>query len=194
MEGLVSIAKFAFAVLVLPVIFAITSSFNHTIDKYSFFSFEFRAGIAAYVIVHLFIFPFKIVHAFGQKIVELMFKFSSVLSKTVPLFVPFFTIVLLVSFGLAKENDWPGEQYWAFFVGMALAMHLLMTAQILREEDSNAVKPHYFFLMSWVYVLNLSLVVVLLSFLSQSISLKDFFVTAMIKAKDIYLVLLKHLL
>lgn len=194
MEGLVNVAKFVFALLALPLMFALTTSFNAAIDKFSFFSYEFKAGILAYVIIHLFIFPFKFVHGFGQKMIELIFRFSTVLSKTVPLFVPFFTIVLLFVLWLAQENKWQGGQYWAFFIGMALAMHLLLTAQSLREEDSNAVKPHYFFLMTWVYALNLCLVVVVLSFITNSISLDDFLIATMTKAKDIYLVIFKQLL
>jgi hypothetical protein len=80
-----------------------------------------------------------------------------------------------------------------FLIGFSLAMHIVMSAQTLREEDTSPVKPNYFFTMSWVYIANLILVVVLLSLISAKISPADFLKDGLMRAKQMYWLLFKHL-
>ena len=195
MEILIHFLKFFFAVGALPIIIAITMSFGQEIEKFTFFDIGFKSGILAYVIVHFFVLPLKIVYNVGQKIMATVFRFAPVLANVIPLFVPFFTSIFLVAYWVTSKNHWHFliEGYLIFFAGMSLAMHIILTAQSLREEDSNAAKTHYVFMMSWVYLVNLSLVIFVLSFVSRNISAVKFWGTTLLKAKEIYWMLLRHL-
>ena len=195
METLIHIFKFFFAVFTLPLLVAMTVSFGQEIEKFTFFDIAFKAGILAYVLVHFFVFPLKIVYNVGQKIMTTVFRFAPVLANIVPLFVPFFTSIFLLAYWITTKNHWHFliEGYLAFFAGVSLAMHIILTAQSLREEDSNAAKTHYVFMMSWVYMVNLSLVIFVLSFVSRNISVVKFWASTLMKARDIYLMLVRHL-
>src|SRR3989338_8158541 len=177
MEGLIPVFKFLFAVVTLPVLAALTISFVQEIDKLTLFDVEFKAGVLAYVILYFFVAPLKVVIIMGRKLVAFIFRFSTIMSQVVPLFVPVFTVILLVLIWLVTLKVWRFrfDDFLAFFVGVTFAMHIVLTAQSLREEDPNPVKPHYFFVMSWVYLVDLTLVIFSLSLISSNISLGNFF-------------------
>ncbi len=190
-DALLNLVKGFFTIIALPIIIGLTWSFGQELEKFTLFSLEFKAGILTYVLAYFFIASLKVVYNIGQKIISLALRFSKPLSETVPHFLPFFTIIILVVLWLATANHWHFrfEEYSVFLVGFTLAMHIILTAQTLREEDSNPFKAHYFMLITLVYMVNLTLIVWFLSWGSNKISLQSFWADALIHAKDIYLLL-----
>lgn len=195
MEGLIVAFKLGFTVVALPLVVALTMSFNQELDRFGWFGLNFKAAVFAYVIVHFFIFPLKFVYDIGQKVLGFFFRFSKPLSELVPLFFPFFTMILLFGLWFITANHLHAylNEYLAFFIGLTFAMHIILTAQTFRENDPSPAKSHYLFVMTLVYVFDLFLIICALSLISKNIAIASFWSTGMAKAKDFYLVFIHYL-
>jgi len=170
------IIKLFLTLLFLPALVGTTQAFCAELAGARALVPLFWYGILTYVVTHLFVVNFQGVYQGGQKIFSDGLKFSPFLSSFVPLIIPLFPLVLLISFFICMKffamREW--EPHFIFFSGLTFAMHLILTAQILREEDTSIFKTHYFLVMSLGYVFNLLIIASLLDLNFNSFSFARF--------------------
>jgi hypothetical protein len=187
--------KFLLSIVFLPVLVGVTRAFCGELiaarDIYHLFS----CGVVTYVVTHLFFVNFHGLYQGGQKLFSDGLKFSPFLASFVPLVLPLFPVILSVTFFICAKffsmREW--EPYFIFFIGLTFAMHLILTAHIMREEDSGIFKAHYFFVMSLGIVLNLAIIAALLDLNFASFTFLNFFDNSVTHVKDIYLYIYQRL-
>lgn len=185
---LLSLIKFILALALVPVVIGTTVAFYDTVSGMKN-NFEYFAwGIGYYVVIHLFVFKMQAFYAFMQKIFSETFRFSSILANSLPLVVPIVPTLLFLIFYIAKffTNQDAFMDYFMFAVGFSLAMHVILTAQSLYDEDTTGFKAHYFFVMTLVYIINIVLTVLLLGLDFPKVEFVEFFRQAADIAWDIY--------
>ena len=182
------IVKIIFSIVLLPVVVGITKAFCSELFIAREIYHLFLWGVITYVVTHLFFVNFHGIYQGGQKIFADGLKFSPFLSSFVPLVLPLFPMILMVAFFVCAKffamKEW--EPYFVFFTGMTSAMHLILTAQIIREEDGGVFKAHYFFTMSLGIIFNLIILSALLSMNFSSFSFMGFFDRSLEEVKNIY--------
>jgi hypothetical protein len=182
------IIKFFLSIVLLPVVVGVTKAFFGELISSEELYKLFTWGIVTYVVTHLFVVNFQGIYQGGQKVLSDGLKFSPFLSSFVPLVLPLFPLILLLAFYICSKffpmREW--VPYFIFFSGLTFAMHLILTAQILRGEDSGIFKAHYFFVMSLGYILNILLIAALLDLNFSSFSFTAFFEKAFKNVQDIY--------
>jgi len=193
--ALLTLIKMFFAILVIPVCYALTVSFAKELPALGGLEKAFMWGGLTYVFLQLFFYSPQGVFQFGQKIFGDVFKTAPVLAAIVPLFLPIIpTILLLLIFVLTSFFDLSASQiYLMFFVGFSLAMHLILSAHAEFEEDDNVLKPHYLFLMSLTYIVNLFLIASLFNLNFPAFSVQNICVNTFETAKTIYIQVFQQL-
>ena len=186
--GLFSILKFFLAIVLLPLVIAVSIAFYQQLMKMDQLSPFFIWGVFSYVIMHLFLFVPQYTYEFGQKVFASFFPFSVVLAKLVPLIAPLWMTLLLVLYYIVSTIfKMKGiGQFFVFMGGFTLSLHIILTAQDLHDEDSNALKANYLFSISLIFILNLFLVSLLMSLDFKQFSFVSFFDAMSTIAKEIY--------
>ncbi len=188
-DKVVDVLKGIFAALLIPLVFSITFSFSSEMEtlKHRYFAIFFN-GVATYLIMYLFVFDFQGVYRYGQKLVTEIFKFLDPLVGVASYFLPIYSLLLLILYYIAgfflKEKSF-GPMF-VFFVGFTFAMHMILTAKDLKEEDSNPVKTNYFFFMSIIYIANMFLLALMCTLVMPKFTFAAFFNDLTIKAANIY--------
>lgn len=193
---LFTILKFIGFILIIPVVITTTLAFCEQLGAIpKGFQHFFLYGVIAYLIVYLFIVGMQGFHALGQSAIAAIFRFFPPLSAVVLFIIPTYTILFLAILYFVSSTISPVEvnHYLFFFASFSLAMHLILSAQSLRELDKSAVKPGYFFSLSLVYIINLVLVALLLSLNFKDYSISGFFGTMIDVAIQIYKSIFKQL-
>lgn len=194
--GLANILQFVLAVLFLPVVVAATAGFHATLLPLNVLQHLFYDGILAYAVMHLFIFIPRGIYQFGQNVFSRVLGFSPAAASSLPRIFPGFPILLLLAlFVCTSVFKMDGVRpYFIFFIGFTLAMHVALTAEGLYGDDTAAFKPHYFLLMSVIYVFNLIVAVFLLDLNFSVCSSSFFFKELTGGVQEIYLLLYRQLL
>lgn len=188
MLALFSIIEFFLAVLLLPVVLAVTVTFIAGIKGLDSLAHYFMWGMYGYVIIHLFLQPLESVHRFIQKIFSESLKISPVLSNNLPLAVPLMPTLLLLLLYVLHSFFKLDElaKYFIVALGFFLSMHVVMTAKDLYSDDTSFLKANYLFVMSLVYIVAAVLIVLLLDLNFSKIAFMDFIRTAADTAFSIY--------
>lgn len=174
--GLLSIFKFLLALVLLPAVIAVTTAFQNELASLKALEETFYLGVIAYVVMHLFIFTPVGFFQFGQKIFGELFKFSAIASSVVPMVIPLLTTSILLVFYLLKPavKNHAFDSQIVFAVGFTLAMHIVLVAHQLYDEDSNGIKPNYLCSMILIAIVNLCLVAALLDLCFDNFSASAF--------------------
>jgi hypothetical protein len=138
--------------------------------------------------MHVFIYEPNGLYRFGQKLLADIFRFFAPLVKVAPFVLPIYSILFLVIFyfvSLVFTYEWVGNSCM-FWVSFSLTMHLVFTAKNLRDSDKNAVKPHYLFSMSLIYVLDIFILALILDLVVSPFSFPEFFKSMTHTAEGIY--------
>ena len=77
------------------------------------------------------------------------------------------------------------EEYFFFLIGFTLAMHVILNAGEIHDNDSSFLKMHYFFSMSIIYITTIFLFSFFLD-LATKFSFYDFFAIMKKQTNDIY--------
>lgn len=180
--------KLVFAILLGPVCYALTTALIGELPKLGPMLAPFLWGIGVYVFLQLFFYTPQGLFQFGQKIFGDIFKSVPVLAAVVPLFIPILPTIVLVSAYVTVSlfNYKPAEGYFLFAAGFVFAMHLILSAHAEFEEDNSALKPHYLFLFSLTYIINVILFSLLLALNFSDFSCFDVFMSSFETAKSIY--------
>ena len=190
------ILKFVFFILLLPVVVASTIGFVQGLGALSKETIEFLLyGIVVYLFIHVFIYEPQPVYQYGQNLVTVIFRFFSPLVKVASFLFPIYTILLLIIsyfVGLIFKSKDLGN-YFMFTISATFTMHMVFTAKILRDKDSNIIKPNYFFAISLIYVINIFILAMMFNLILGEFSFIKFFSTATTLAGNVYRAVFKQL-
>lgn len=164
----------------LPLIAGATISFFQQMDALAAYNQCFMWGVVTYVVIHIFVYEPQAVFQIGRGLAAGIFRFSPVFSDIVKFVLPLYVLLLLAGLYVVEhlvEIAPAWIQVIVFSVGLFTAMHVVLTARELYEEDPSLLKPNYFLTAGWVYVLALMVVAVGLSASFKEFSLVEFFRT-----------------
>ncbi len=150
--------------------------------------YDFWSGIITFVVIYLFFYEPAKVYLKGQKILTIIFKFFAPLVKFAPYVLPVYTIIIFAVYPLVHVF-YKGQlvtEYFIFFAGLTLALHLVMTARTLRSKPSDFLKANYIFGFSLVYILNLLLVAICFQLMLDKFSFYNFFQGSYTESQRIY--------
>ncbi len=186
---ILSILKFVFFILLLPLAVASTTAFIQEVNHLPQETIAFLLnGIVVYLFVHLFVYEPRPVYQYGQNLVTAIFQFFAPLVKIASFLLPIYTILLLIGAYFAnlifKRNDI--EHYLLFLISASFVMHMVFTAQVLRGKDSNIIKPNYLFSVSLIYVINIFIIAMMFDLILKEFSFAEFFSTATAMTAKVY--------
>jgi len=163
-DFIITMLKFFLAVLMLPIVMATFVGFEHHLNIYPASHGEFfRWGIFAFLITFLFLYQFWGTYEFGQRMMQSLLSFLAPAERIISRLVPFYLTLIMLLFYISKTflGISKVSPYYMFFVGFSFAMHILLTAQDMQQEETTPIKPTYFFWMSVTFVAVILLTVLL---------------------------------
>ena len=191
------ILKLTLGVLLLVIVYAMTSSFiSQASSLESPIIGFFVGGIASFLIIFLFIWPPIIIYKKGQRILEIIFSFFAPLVKTAPYTLPIYTIFIFIIYVLLFLFKGTQEvlHYAIFFIGFSLALHIVFTGAILRPRTLELARiANYVFGFCIIYILNMLLCAWFFSLMKINFDFGTFFTNTLNAANDIYTVSFKQL-
>lgn len=188
-QRLVSILKFVFFVIAIPLIFSVVTGFiNELLLLDPAQSNCFFWGMISYLIFHLFVAEPLAIFQYGKGLVADIFKFFQPLVIVAPLILPIFSVLFLILLYFApfvvKGVDL--SLYFLFFASFTFAMHLALTAKELRDQDAQTLKSDYFFSMTLVFFVSILAMAGMLDLCLSRFSFIEFLKTTAIISGDIY--------
>ncbi|MCM8760804.1 MAG: hypothetical protein NC933_01515 [Candidatus Omnitrophica bacterium] len=215
---IVKTVKFVIGVLAIPVMFAVTRAFYVNIIQVSELSGILRYfvwGIVTYVILHLLFYKPTYVYVVGHEAVHAAMSWvmggriksfqaseeggSVTTDKTNtaielgPYFVPIYAIIIMVVYFVISYSYSINGAVFIFLIGFALALHVVMTIEVMKIRQPDIVKSGYFFSIVLVYTLNIIIIAMLFRLLFKSFSAKRFFLDSWLTSRDIYTAIIKQL-
>jgi hypothetical protein len=112
-----------------------------------------------------------------------------------PYLIPGYTVLIAVLYFIVSFFTDVTKYYsiFIFLIGFTLMMHLSYTAQSVREKQSDLIRSGYVFSVSFLYVVNLIIVFLILSFVFKEISFFEFLSSSYEKSKGFYYFFWKQL-
>ncbi|MGB2705842.1 MAG: hypothetical protein WBC74_03190 [Candidatus Omnitrophota bacterium] len=109
--------------------------------------------------------------------------------RLAPYFVPIHTIFLfLLYWALSKfYNISQFSNEFIFLIGFTMSFHVFMTIEVMKMRQPDIIKTGYFFSVLFIYVANIFVAVLVLSFIFRDISFVTFAKNTFALSKDIYL-------
>lgn len=190
------IAKFILGVCFLPFVYAVTVSYLdefRLLDK-SFGDYFWSGGITL-VLVYFFVWEPASLYSKGQRLLEFVFNFFKPLVKVAPYVLPVYAIIIFAVYGLLSpfiKSAWL-IRYTLFLLGLAMTLHIVYSAKMLRSKKNDFLKGNYIFGFSFIYILDLTLLALFMSLLFAEFSFVDFFDSAFLLTKDIFASIFKQL-
>lgn len=174
---ILNILKIAVTVALLPVVAGSTSAFYLEMKDLGAVGYVFQIGMIAYVVVYLFFFQSNAIYSFFQRAFSEMLKFSPPLSFAVPKVIPLMPATVLLVYYILKVllRAHVIQNYFIFFVGFLLCMHIIFTAKEIGGEGGGIVKPNYLCLMSVVYICNVAFIALLMDLNFSKFSIGAYF-------------------
>lgn len=177
-DRILSVVKFLFALLLLPVVIGVTASFADTLHQSSrLVAACFGWGALGYLILHILLYQPAQAFDTAKKMAEETVGFIFPLVKVAGFCIPFFTVVVL-ALSIPVEKFWPEYELFPVFASLAsftFTMHMVFTANALKGKQAGWLKENYFLQIFLIYVVNLSIIAVAFSFLMSEFLLGDFF-------------------
>jgi len=157
--------------------------------------YDFWSGIIAFVVIYLFFYEPAKIYQKGQKILAIIFKFFAPLVKFAPYVLPVYTIIIFSFYPLVHlfYKSPLVTEYFIFFGGMSLALHLVMTAKSLKSKPGDFLKANYIFGFSLVYILNLLLAAICFQLMLDKFSFYNFFQGSYAGSQRIYHAVFKQI-
>ncbi len=189
-EKLLNVLKFFFFILLIPIVVATVISFGQQL-----YALEenprnmLLGGLYLYVVMHLFFFEPMDLYNFGQGLIYSLLKFSQPVAIVGKYVLPFYAFLFCLAYYFAVVlagigGIWPS--FILLFIGFTMAMHVILTAHTLHEEDTSSFKPHYFSTMALTYLASTTLLACFLSLIFKEFSLSEFLGTVFNISELIY--------
>ena len=191
-NGIAEFVKFIFFVLMIPLIAAVTISFQKELSELkSVYHHSFEWGVFSYAVLYFFLCDLVWIYKFGQSVSAEILRFWDPLAKVMPYIFPIYTVLTVGAYYIVVRilGMGPNQGWWFFVMGFTFAMHLIMTARELYEEDISLYKPNYLFEMTLVYILDVFLMVQLLNATAWKFSLVAFAQTVADLTRDFYTII-----
>lgn len=210
--------KFIAGLLALPIMYAVTKAFYDNVIVVSeltgILQF-FMWGIGAYVALHLLFFKPTFIYVIGHEAVHAVtswvmggkissFKVSpeggsvattktNTIVELSPYFIPIYSIIIMAIYFVVAYSYSINGSVFVFLIGFTLAMHVVMTIEVMKTKQPDLMESGYLFSIVVVYVLNIVIISLLFSLLFKTFSAKEFFVDSFVIAKDIYAAIARQL-
>ena len=190
------IIKFILAIILLPLVYSSVVSFINEftqIDKG--LQQIFYNGIITFLAIYLFIWEPAIIYNKGHKLLEIMFSFFKPMVNVAPFLLPIYTILFFVIYGLLAlgiKADWLIE-YTLFFIGFSSILHLTFAAKAIRSKKGDFFKANYIFGLSFISILNLTLLALGFSLIFKEFSFVNFCNISYTIFRNIFLAAFKQL-
>ncbi len=190
-----AIVKFLLGICLLPCVYSYTLAFLHEARRIPFPYYDyFWSGALTFLLIYLFLFEPAKLYQKGQRLLEIVFHFFAPLVKVAPYLLPIYSIIIfflyLVLSLFIKSKDL--LNYSMFFFGFTAALHFVFSAKTLRSKQ-DFLKANYLFGFSLAYIINLSLISLLLSLIFEKFSFVNFFSSGFYTAGGIFNAVLKQL-
>lgn len=159
-SGLIATFKFIIALLLLPLVIGLSRTFYIELSRQSALVYDnFFLGMAAYVIVHLFIHELNKLNDAGQMMVGKLFSFFVPLRTILYACLPVYATLLFALYFVFKAFFGQGAiiGYCVFSISFAATMHFILAAAHLKQDSSDALKGDYFFSLFVVYLFEIIL-------------------------------------
>jgi hypothetical protein len=193
---LFSLVKLALGICLLPFVYSITGAFFNELNLLEGLLKEyFFGGIISFLIIYLFIVEPRLIYNKGQKIIAIVFRFFAPLVRVAPYLLPIYTIILflvyLIYVLISKSAG--SLKYFVFLFGFSIGLHLVFSAKSLRSRQGDFLKSNYIFGFSFVYIINIAILSLGLSFVFNVFSFVNFCNNSFQIAKDIFGAVFKQL-
>jgi hypothetical protein len=175
---LFGIIKFILGVCFLPFVYATTVSYlrEFSLVGKNFENYFWLGGVVL-ILIYFFVWEPGIVYGKGQRLLEFIFNFFRPLVKVAPYVLPVYAIIIFVLYKLLSfvfSSPWL-IRYSLFLLGMSLTLHIVYSAKTLRSKKNDFLKGNYIFSFSFIYIVDLILLGLFMSFIFESFSFVDFF-------------------
>lgn len=193
---LFGVMKVILAVLILPFVYSSVVSFLNEftqIDK----SLQqvFCNGAITFLAIYLFIWEPAVIYNRGHKLLEMMFSFVKPMVNVAPFLLPIYTILFFIIYALLSigiKSSWLIE-YTFFAIGFSTILHLVFSAKTIRSKKGDFLKANYIFGFSFIFILNVTLLALGLSFILSKFSFVNFCNISFDIAKNIFYAVFKQL-
>ncbi|MFC1646588.1 hypothetical protein ACFL2Y_05380 [Candidatus Omnitrophota bacterium] len=168
-----SIVKFILGIILLPLVFGISKGFAlKIIGQPRYIRNNLISAVVLYLIIHLFIYPPKIIYDFGQRIIGKLFGFFVPLRRIMYYCLPFYATFLFVLFLIFKAAFGYKEAigYFMFLISFSASMHLFISSIYLKSESQSIIKGDYFLTLIIVYLFGIVLFSGFLSVMGKNFS------------------------
>lgn len=211
--------RFILGILLLPFSIGVSAALYgqlgnvHALSNYQLF---FLYGIGTYIVIHLvfyrpvfpYVFGHELMHAIstwvsGGKVKSFKAtskggevkatKSNSFISLS-PYFFPIYTIFVALAYSLSSLF-FDVSRYvliFIFLVGFSLAFHLIITIDFLKTKQPDLVKTGYLLSLTLIYIVNLSLLALILSLIFPDVSFVNFIQGSVQRALNIYAAVVKQ--
>ncbi len=213
MNIVIRILRFIVSLLLIPACVALTVSFYSgivSIRTISESGLIFILGALSYAVLRLLLFKLDFLYVVGHELMHTIATFFSggkvtnirVSSKEgsvktttpnmvvmlAPYLIPGYTIfVALLYFLLSFFIDVSKSTgLFIFLLGFTLMFHLAYTAQSIREKQSDLMKTGYLFSISFMYIVNLTIVFSIISLLFKEANFFDFLSGSCERSRQFY--------
>lgn len=183
------VLKLLLAALTIPLIVGLTRAFYDTASALPDGAIKyFIYGFLAYLVMHFIIYKPSAVYKKGQRILEIIFKFFAPLLKVAPYLLPVYFILIAACFFIFRHvfNIGVDLEIFLFFMAFSLILHLVLTAESLRDKYLGLAKANYFFGFAVIYVLNILMLAAVFHFMFNEFSFLEFFTRSGTNSFEIY--------
>ena len=186
--------KLVFFVLLLPVVYASCLQLYEHVNTYPK-DFRVYSGLGAIVffLIFFFIYQFWGLYESGQKMKMGLFRFLAPCDKFLCNVLPFHFIAIMLAFYVMRRflDSFAYDFQFMFFAGFAMAMHIILVAHDLQEQEKSPVKPDYLFTIVLAMIINASLFVLMVDFVRETWTFPMYISRTLSNVGDIYLDLFK---
>ncbi len=203
---------FIFSVLLIPLTVAVTMAFYEGLLslRISESGIIFILGAFGYSILHLIFFKLDFMYVLGHEFMHAVATFfsggkvtkikvsnrggvvkttsSNMFVMLAPYLVPFYTVLIAVlyvvlSFFLDIVHYRKG---FIFLLGFTMMFHLSYTARCMKEKQSDLIKTGYLFSILFIYIINITVVFLILSFLFAGADFREYINDILYRSRHFY--------
>ncbi|NQU74405.1 MAG: hypothetical protein HQ547_06850 [Candidatus Omnitrophica bacterium] len=208
-------------IILLPLVVPVSKSFYNQLTGIGIGDLDnpryFLWGIAAYLLVHLFFFKPNFFYNLGHEVVHVISTWlslgkarkikvsgqggsvqttkSNFFINLSPYFVPIYPILISIAyFTISRyQNISAYVPYFIFGIGFTLAMHIIMTVDVLKIKQPDLVKTGYLFSLVSIYVLNVILLGLVINLIFTGFSFIGMLSEFWIQSKELYSIIYRQL-
>ncbi len=174
---LFGIFKFILAIILLPLLYSTIVSFINEFSQIDTgLQRIFYSGVASFLGIYLFIWEPAVIYNKGHRLMEVTFSFFKPMVNVAPFLLPIYTIFIFIIYGILSfwvRGSWL-IQYALFLIGFTGILHLVFASKTIRSKKGDFLKANYIFSSCFIFILNLSLMALGLSFIFERFSFVNF--------------------